>query len=175
MPIILSQTYEIVTEESAQEGDAAERGYDWQDEPYSLRDTVELIKSEGFNYPSDSSGVPRWLSTVGILDYESGDYETKFLHPGSDARSQRYWEKAVRAADILKDAEYWRGVIKGIHANGLRALVTYKATDGYRAKGLAINDAMKGVGPGGVWFVWVDNFANCVRLTDIIDIRPVER
>lgn len=101
MPIILSQTYEIVTEESAELGDAEERGFDWQDAPHGFRETVDLIRAGGFCHPSCSHGVPGWLSTEGETDFQTGDVETKALHPGRDARSQRYWEKACRAAGVI--------------------------------------------------------------------------
>lgn len=101
MPIILSQTYEIITEESAANGEVAESGFDWQDAPHSLREVVDLIINEGFTVPSDSPGVPRWLSTSSQQDIHTGDYETKSLHPGKDPRSLRYWEKACRVVGII--------------------------------------------------------------------------
>lgn len=101
MPIILSQTYEIVTEESAAEGDAEERGFDWEDVPHTFRETVDLINRGGFFSPSCSHDVPRWLSDDPTPDYTTGGWETKSLHPARDARSQRYWEKACRAAGII--------------------------------------------------------------------------
>ena len=105
MPIILSQTYEIVTAESAELGDAEERGFDWEGCPHSFRETVDLINRGGFIHPSDSHGVPRWLTTEVIQDrayFEDGEHRTLSLHPGSDARSQRYWAKACRAAGICE-------------------------------------------------------------------------
>lgn len=105
MPIILSQTYEIVTEESAANGEAADSGYDWEDAPHTFRETVELIISEGFTNQQCSHGVPRWLTTEVIQDrafFEDGEHRTLSLHPGDDARSQRYWEKACRAAGVIK-------------------------------------------------------------------------
>ena len=105
MPIKLSQTYEIVTEESAENGEAAEIGFDWQDMPHSFRETVDLIKDGGFIHPSNSRGVPRWLSTEVIQDqafFEDGEHRTLSLHHGNDARSQRYWEKACKAAGVVK-------------------------------------------------------------------------
>lgn len=178
MPILLSQTFEIVTQESAEQGDAAERGHDWQDVPHTFREVVELISSEGFTNPSCSHGVPRWLSTDVIQDrdyFERGEHRTLSLHPGNDARSQRYWAKACRAADMLKDAEYWRARIRGIHANGLRALVTYKSVGECKAKGLATHNATKGVGPAGVWFVCVASFANRVPLDNVLCVEVVKR
>lgn len=102
MPIILHQTFEIVTEESAAHGDADETGFDWQDMPHGFRETVDLIESGGFSNPSCSPGVPDWLSTEGAQDFRTGNSETKSLHPGKDARSRRYWAKACRAAGVCK-------------------------------------------------------------------------
>lgn len=104
MPIILSQAFEVVTEESAEFGDAAERGFDWEDVPHGFRELVELIESKGFTNQQCSHGVPRWLTTEVIQDrafFEKGEYRTLALHPAKDARSQRYWEKACRAAGVL--------------------------------------------------------------------------
>lgn len=103
--IKLSQTFEVVTEESAADGDAAERGFDWQDAPHTFRETVELIRDGGFIHPSSSHGVPAWLSTEVIQDrafFELGEHRTLSLHPGGDTCSQRYWEKACRAAGLIK-------------------------------------------------------------------------
>lgn len=105
MPIKISQTYEIVTEESAADGEAAENGFDFENADYGFRELVEYIKSEGFNIPSNSHGVPRWLSTEVIQDcafFEDGEHRTLSLHPGKDAKSQRYWEKACKAAGVYK-------------------------------------------------------------------------
>lgn len=105
MPIILSQTYEIVTQESAELGDAQERGFDWEDAPHTFREVVDLIEREGFTVPSCSQGVPRWLSTEVIQDsayFERGEERTLSLHPGEDARSQRYWAKACKAAGVIQ-------------------------------------------------------------------------
>lgn len=100
MPIILSQTYEIVTEESASYGAAEDRGYDWENVAYSFRETVDLIRRGGFTESSCSHGVPSWLSTEPEQDFRTGEWETKSLHPGDDARSRRYWAKACRAAGV---------------------------------------------------------------------------
>lgn len=102
MPIYLSQTYEIVTEESAENGEAAESGFDWERCAHSFREAVELIRDGGFIKPSCSHGVPRWLSTVSEQDYITGEWETKSLHPANDKQSQRYWAKACKAAGVIK-------------------------------------------------------------------------
>lgn len=105
MPIILSQSYEIVTEESAQDGEVAERGFDWEGVPHTFRETVDMIKNDGFIHPSDSEGVPRWITSEVIQDsayFEDGEHRTITLHPASDQRSQRYWAKACKAAGVVK-------------------------------------------------------------------------
>lgn len=100
--IKLSQTYEIVTEESAELGEAEDSGFDWQDVDYTFKELIDLIKREGFYYPSDSHGVPRWLSTDPVQNCSDGSYETKSIHPGRDKQSQKYWVKACKAAGIVK-------------------------------------------------------------------------
>lgn len=175
MPIIVSQTYEIWTDESIEAGEADETGFDFESESYGFRELIEYIKREGFTVSPDSHGVPRWLSTETIQDrefFEEGQYRTLSLHPASDARSLRYWEKACRAAGIIKDAIYWRGLIADAHHYGQRVEVTYKTPDGYR-KGLATHNATKGVGPDGVWFVCVESFTNRVHLDDVVNVQRV--
>jgi len=103
MPIILSQTYEIVTAESAEFGEPEEQGFDWEDVPHGFRELVRLIESEGFNVPSSAPGVPDWLSTEVIQDrayYEDGEHRTLSIHPGKDRISQKYWAKACKAAGV---------------------------------------------------------------------------
>lgn len=102
MSIILHKTYQIVTDDSAAEGEVDESGYEWDNVEHGFRETVELIIDGGFIHPSDSHGVPRWLSTEDEQDVESGSYTQYSLHPGKDARSQRYWAKACKAAGVVK-------------------------------------------------------------------------
>lgn len=172
MPILLSQTFEVVTEESAQDGEVAERGFDWEDTPHSFREVVALIKDGGFIHPSNSHGVPGWLSTEAVQDIHDGSSETKSLHPAKDSRSQRYWEKACRAAGLIKDPIYWRGLIADANYRGLRAEITYRTPNG-TAKGLALDNPTKGIGPDGVWFVCVESFTNRVHLVNITSVRQV--
>lgn len=91
----ISKTYEIVTEESAEQGDAAERGFVFKDQPCGFRELIDTIKADGFAYPDSSHGVPRWLSTEPQQDYKTGEWTTCSLHPSHDARSMRYWAKAM--------------------------------------------------------------------------------
>lgn len=98
--IILSQTYQTVTPESAEDGELSDSGYEWAGAPHGFRETVELIRSGGFTQRPDSHGVPRWLSTDAEEDFRTGESTTRSLHPEGDARSQRYWAKACRATGV---------------------------------------------------------------------------
>lgn len=105
MPIIISVTYSIMTPESAELGDYAELGFEFENVEYSFKELVDYIKSEGFIYPDTSHGIPCWLSTDAIHDrayYEKGEERTLSIHPGKDKQSQRYWVKACRAAGVIK-------------------------------------------------------------------------
>ncbi|MBW6354919.1 hypothetical protein ACLBVF_10375 [Pseudomonas aeruginosa] len=103
MPIRVSQTYEIVTPESAEAGDVEESGFDFENAEFGLRELVDYIESNGFTEPSYSQGCPDWVTQAdGNLDYQTGAEERKSLHPGRDDRSRRYWEKALRAAGVIQ-------------------------------------------------------------------------
>lgn len=95
--IILSKTYQIVDDESAQRGDAKEHGFEWQDVPHTFREVVELLTEEYTN-PSCTGGTPRWVTGEDEECFDTGEHTTYSLHPADDARSQRYWKKACKAA-----------------------------------------------------------------------------
>ncbi|MDN7901169.1 hypothetical protein [Burkholderia cepacia] len=40
------QTYEVVTDESAEQGDTDETGFDWQDVSYTFKELVHLLSFE---------------------------------------------------------------------------------------------------------------------------------
>ena len=93
--IKISKTYEIVTEESAEQGEAAESGFVFEDQPCGFRELLDTIKADGFAYPDSSHGVPRWLYTESEVNYRTGEHTTYALHPARDKQSMRYWDKAM--------------------------------------------------------------------------------
>lgn len=93
--IKISKTYEVVTEESAEQGDIEESGFVHKDQPYGFREIIKTIKDEGFHYPDSSHGTPRWLSTESEVNYRTGEHTTYELHPARDKQSMRYWNKAM--------------------------------------------------------------------------------
>lgn len=101
-PMRFSQTYELITDESAEHGEAEERGFDWQDSPYSFEELVNLLRREYRGAePSDSHGVPRWITRYGDRDFRDGTFTHHSLHPANE-RAWRWWPKALKAAGIIK-------------------------------------------------------------------------
>ena len=82
MRIYVSRYYETVTEESAQDGDVADRGEVYTDRLMSIRETIEEIRQGGFTEPSSShvhAGV--WLTQPDSeIDYRTGEHRTESLH-----------------------------------------------------------------------------------------------
>ena len=101
-------TYEIVTPESAEHGDAEERGYIAQG--VSLREAIRAVyetRSDGqcgaIECVEASASVPsemRWISVYNGAEYETGAHETRSLHipehvtPSSRARLLRLVQAA---------------------------------------------------------------------------------
>jgi len=102
MPIKISKTYEIVTHDSAENGDTSESGFICEDAEYSFSELVYAMEREGFYKPNRSHGCPDWVSTYPEQNFRDGSYTIYSLHPGKDARSLRYWEKACKAAGVIK-------------------------------------------------------------------------
>ena len=80
-----SVTYEVVTEESAAEGDAAERGFLGQD--LTFREAFELFQEErdwtlveSDCSPMSAKHPPRWFTDHGELAFASGEQRSVSLH-----------------------------------------------------------------------------------------------
>ena len=82
-----SVTYEIVTEESAAEGDAAERGYEVEDG--TLREAVRALFGTRTNLVDGIESIstdswpcrdPRWITVTNGMEFETGDNESRSLH-----------------------------------------------------------------------------------------------
>lgn len=108
MSILISKTFEVVTPESAEHGDAESRGYSFEDQPMTFRELVELIERDGYSQPSSypCQGDARdWISTVDPeCDYQTGAETTYSLHLShrNDARAAKYWRKALVYCGMVK-------------------------------------------------------------------------
>lgn len=74
-------TYEIVTEESASEGDAAERGFELED--VSFREAYDYFTSNA--YPLEANCWPisfgiRWIIGQAEQDFKTGEWKTLSFH-----------------------------------------------------------------------------------------------
>jgi hypothetical protein len=108
-PMKFHQTYEVITDESAEHGEPEETGFEWQDMPYEFRELVHMLEREYCGAePSSSRGVPGWVTSYGERDMHDGTFTNLSLHPATD-RAKRWWPKALVAAGIIKQEEAARG------------------------------------------------------------------
>lgn len=80
---LFNVTFDIVTEESAAEGDVAESGFVSKDS--GLRDAMHDVFAIGANVTAiecDSSPAlaPCWITVYGGMNMYSGEYESRSLH-----------------------------------------------------------------------------------------------
>ena len=96
-------TYEIVTEESAEYGDAEERGF--IDKNMTLRDALEAVRATRTNRVDGVTAIElsssghsfAWITICNGMEYETGAYESRSIHlPDSLTGSTR-----VRVARLL--------------------------------------------------------------------------
>lgn len=105
--ILISKTYQTFTPESLEDGEIADQGFVFEDEPYTFRELLRLIQMEGFNSVSCSpaTGEPyEWLDTYTDTDYTTGEetiYSLHFSH-NNDNRAAKYWKAAFKAAKLIK-------------------------------------------------------------------------
>ena len=98
----LSMTYETVTPESAEHGEADDSGFVFEPCDCSARELARYTTHDGFTVRSCSHGVPRWLSTDPETDYMTGETETRSIHPGTDKQSQKVWARVLRIVGVIK-------------------------------------------------------------------------
>jgi hypothetical protein len=101
--ILISRTFEVVTPESAEEGEAAESGFLSEGEAVTFRELVSLMR----DHPLPSCYPPRgeafeWLSSHSETDYRDASERTESLHydKSNPPSRDKYWRKAMRAAGI---------------------------------------------------------------------------
>lgn len=110
MRVLLTITYEVVTEESAAVGDAADRGFDVQDEPSTVRDVVrELARCTELSvWPVHSAADltgHEWASTEPTQNPFDGSWRSESVHVCRlDGRplSRRALVRLFRAAGLVR-------------------------------------------------------------------------
>jgi hypothetical protein len=87
MPALFDVTYEIVTPESAENGDAEERGF--ITENVTLREAVNCVTDTRTNQVDGVERVetdeypvcaPRWITVINGTEYRTGAQESRSLH-----------------------------------------------------------------------------------------------
>jgi len=98
--MLISQTYEIVTEESASHGEAEESGFIFKDQDLTFRELVELMEEHPECSSSHFQGVNDWFSSYSEQDYRTGAEKTTSIHFSrkNPARLHKYWIKAAKFA-----------------------------------------------------------------------------
>lgn len=98
--IKLSETYEVITEESAEHGDAEERGFHWQDVGHSFTETVDMLAGLSPSQSPITDASRCWFTSHGESDFLSGDVENTSIHYSRENKPEtlKYWVKAIRAA-----------------------------------------------------------------------------
>lgn len=103
--ILVSKTYEVITQESAQDGDADECGFVYEDCEMSFKELVDTMRE--YSEPSCSpckGDIYTWLTQHGEMDYETGDHENFSLHYSrkNASKNAKYWKLAMIAAGFVK-------------------------------------------------------------------------
>ena len=111
---LVSKTYEVVTPESAEDGDFADNGFVFEDEVMDRSDVVRELRRGGYIHPSSSSlQMLRWVSTEEEQDYSDGSYTSYSLHI-----------QALAGPEI--DADTWKslleeaGLLSGMHLSAVK-------------------------------------------------------
>jgi hypothetical protein len=108
MPILCNITFEIVTPESAADGDVSESGFISEREPFGFRELVEWMRGgEPSSWPASGSRH-EWVSqSQGETRafFERGEDETRSIHYAREnpPRMARYWRLAMRAAGLTRE------------------------------------------------------------------------
>ena len=81
----VSVTYSVVTDESAEHGDAAERGYEHEREDFDENEVQRLVREYGFSEPSSTRLDERmWFSSTSPREdrayFEQGESRFFSLH-----------------------------------------------------------------------------------------------
>ena len=103
--IRISRTFDIVTPESADDGESAESGFLAESESVTFKELVSLMREHPVASCHPPSGETcEWLSTYPSQDYRDCSETTESLHYSREnpPRMAKYWRKAMRAAGLIR-------------------------------------------------------------------------
>lgn len=98
--ILINKTMEIITEESAEHGEAAEQWMEYENTEFTIREIVKDIKGLEPSQSPITNPEYVWFTSYGEMDYITGDYENYSLHYSRDNKpsSLKHWIAAIKAA-----------------------------------------------------------------------------
>lgn len=98
--ILISCTYEVVTEESAEHGDAEERGFEYENAPTEYDDVVRILKGLEPSCRPITNGALTWFTSYGDADFKTGNRTNKSYHlvRGQGDAAEALWAKAITEA-----------------------------------------------------------------------------
>lgn len=103
--ILVHYTYEIITQESAENGEVEESGFKSNNEALTFRELVQSMKYR----PNPSCSRPigatyEWLESHPEQDMFNGSWVSEAMHYSRDnpERKAKYWRKAMIAAGIVR-------------------------------------------------------------------------
>jgi hypothetical protein len=104
--ILIDKTFEIVTYESAEEGEAEDSGFSAVNEQVTFRELVDMLRWE-YIHPSSSpvqKSTYDWFTSEATQDYCTGEYKSESIHFSNDnqQRKAKYWIKAMACAGYIK-------------------------------------------------------------------------
>ena len=103
--ILISRTFEVVTPESAEDGEAEESGFLVEGEAVTFRELVSLMRDHPLASSSPCAGSRwDWLSSHSETDYRDCSSRTESLHfdKSNPLAKDKYWRKAMIAAGIIR-------------------------------------------------------------------------
>lgn len=103
--ILIDRTFDVITDESAGNGDVAESGFAIQSEPVTFSELVDLMSehSEASNWPPD--GNPReWYTGDSVQNVRNGSWRSESIHYSrkNPEHMAKYWRKAAIFAGLVK-------------------------------------------------------------------------
>jgi hypothetical protein len=103
--ILISRTFDVVTPESAEDGESAESGFITESEAVTFRELVSMMRDHPIASSSPCDGSRwDWLSSYPEEDFRDCSSRTESLHfDNSNPPSRdKYWRKAMVAAGIIR-------------------------------------------------------------------------
>lgn len=104
---LINVTREIITEESAENGEAAEQWMDIENGEWEFRELVRDIKYLQASQSPITNPETVWFTSYGEMDYRSGEYENYSLHYSRDnpKHNLKHWIRAIKAAGFKIQGE----------------------------------------------------------------------